>query len=126
MIEAHDPRDDSLFFQIGEVAERVGLSLRTIRYYEEIGLVVPSGRTEGGFRLYRVDDIKRLELVKVLKPTGMALEHLVELLAIDSMEAPSAVDLRRLNDLVAHTQAKIAKLRLKLDIATDALDALGP
>lgn len=38
--------------QIGEVAERIGLSLRTIRYYEEVGLVVPSVRSQGGFRLY--------------------------------------------------------------------------
>lgn len=66
--------------QIGEVADRVGLSLRTIRYYEEIGLVVPSGRTHGGFRLYTAADIDRLSLVKALKPVGMSLETMGELL----------------------------------------------
>lgn len=66
--------------QIGEVADRVGLSLRTIRYYEEVGLVVPSGRTHGGFRLYTTADIDRLSLVKALKPVGMSLETMGELL----------------------------------------------
>ncbi|HSO50923.1 MAG TPA: MerR family transcriptional regulator, partial [Acidimicrobiia bacterium] len=66
--------------QIGAVAERLDLSLRTIRYYEEIGLVSPSGRTEGGFRLYTESDIERLRLVKVLKPIGMSLEAMSELL----------------------------------------------
>ena len=53
--------------QIGEVAERVGLSLRSVRYYEEIGLVEPSDRTEGGFRLYSEEDVRRLLLVKRIK-----------------------------------------------------------
>lgn len=71
-------------FQIGEVAARVGLSLRTIRYYEEIGLVTPSGRTEGGFRLYTESDVERLHLVKALKPIGMSLETMGEFLeAVD-------------------------------------------
>ena len=65
--------------QIGAVAERLDLSLRTIRYYEEIGLVTPSGRTEGGFRLYTDADVERLRLVKALKPVGMSLDMLGEL-----------------------------------------------
>lgn len=79
-------------YQIGEVAESVGLSLRTIRYYEEIGLVSPSGRTEGGFRLYTESDVDRLRLVKALKPVGMSLETLGELLdAADNVAASSDV-----------------------------------
>jgi DNA-binding transcriptional MerR regulator len=54
--------------QIGEVAERTALSLRTIRYYEEVGLVPPSARTQGGFRLYTEADVERLLLVKRMKP----------------------------------------------------------
>ena len=49
--------------QIGQVAERTGLSLRTIRFYEENGLVVPTARSEGGFRLYSDDDVARLEVI---------------------------------------------------------------
>lgn len=61
---------------IGEVAERVGLSLRTVRYYEEQGLVVPEARTEGGFRLYTERQIDRLFLVKKMKPLGFSLDEM--------------------------------------------------
>lgn len=53
---------------IGEVAALTNLSLRTIRHYEEIGLVVPSGRSRGGFRLYVDSDVERLRLVRRMKP----------------------------------------------------------
>jgi DNA-binding transcriptional MerR regulator len=67
--------------QIGEVAERTDLSLRTIRYYEEVGLVVPSARSQGGFRLYTEPDIDRLNLIKKMKPLGFQLEEMRDLLA---------------------------------------------
>jgi len=68
--------------QIGEVADAVGLSLRTIRHYDELGLVPPSGRTTGGFRLYTDDDINRLRLLKHMKPLGFSLEEMRDLLAV--------------------------------------------
>jgi DNA-binding transcriptional MerR regulator len=67
--------------QIGEVAEAVGLSLRTIRYYEEAELVLPSGRSSGGFRLYTDADIDRLRLVKHMKPLDLTIEEMRDLLA---------------------------------------------
>ncbi|MGY1770025.1 MerR family transcriptional regulator [Blastococcus sp. SYSU D00813] len=68
--------------QIGQVAERTGLSLRTIRFYEESGLVVPTARSEGGFRLYSEDDVGRLEVVKRMKPLGFTLDEMRELLTL--------------------------------------------
>jgi MerR family transcriptional regulator, copper efflux regulator len=68
--------------QIGEAAAQTGLSLRTIRHYEEVGLVPPSGRTAGGFRLYTDDDIDRLHLVKDLKPLDFSLEEMREVLEL--------------------------------------------
>jgi DNA-binding transcriptional MerR regulator len=62
-------------YRIGEVTDRVGLSLRTVRYYEEVGLVAPSDRTAGGFRLYTEDDIERLIMAKELKPLGFSLDE---------------------------------------------------
>lgn len=68
--------------QIGEVAERTGLSLRTIRYYGEVGLVAPTSRTGGGFRLYTEEDVTRLELIKKLKPLEYSLEEMREVLDV--------------------------------------------
>lgn len=66
--------------QIGEVAERVGLSLRTVRYYEEMGLITPPTRTDGGFRLYTEAHVDRLMLIKCMKPLGFTVHELCELL----------------------------------------------
>lgn len=68
--------------RIGEVAARTGLSLRTIRYYEEVGLVEPSARSQGGFRLYTEPDVARLNLVKRMKPLGFQLDQMREVLRI--------------------------------------------
>ena len=73
---------------IGELAERTGLSLRTIRHYDEIGLLAPSGRSEGGFRLYTEDDYGRFMLIRRMKPLGYSLEQAGDLLrAIDAAAA---------------------------------------
>ncbi|WP_241191849.1 MerR family transcriptional regulator [Streptomyces sp. ADI97-07] len=73
--------------QIGEVAARTELSLRTIRHYEESGLVVPSARSRGGFRLYTEADVDRLMVVRRMKPLGFTLEEMRDLLeAIDCLD----------------------------------------
>lgn len=79
--------------KIGEVAERIGLSLRTIRFYEEEGLVVPDARSAGGFRLYTDDALTRLGLIKRMKPLGFSVEEMREILGhLDELgsEAPDA------------------------------------
>lgn len=65
---------------IGDVAERVGLSLRTVRYYEEQGLIEPAGRTVGGFRLYTDAQVDRLLLIKQMKPLGYTVQQMCDLL----------------------------------------------
>lgn len=72
--------DDAI--HIGEVAGRTGLSLRTVRYYESVGLMTPSGRTEGCFRLYTEPDVQRLLLIRSLKAADLSLERLEELLSL--------------------------------------------
>jgi DNA-binding transcriptional MerR regulator len=74
--------------QIGEVAEQIGLSLRTIRYYEEVGLVTPTSRTAGGFRLYSESDVARLRLIRRMKPLDLSLEEMKDVLAVlDGLDA---------------------------------------
>ncbi|MEU3527816.1 MerR family transcriptional regulator [Streptomyces sp. NPDC038707] len=66
--------------QIGEVAARTELSLRTIRHYEENGLVIPSARSQGGFRLYTETDVARLMVIRRMKPLGFTLDQMRDLL----------------------------------------------
>lgn len=116
-------------YQIGEVADAAGLSLRTIRYYEEIGLVIPSGRTEGGFRLYTDADVDRLKLVKALKPVGMSLETMSELLdAADRLESgecdrPDAES--RLETVLGVARERCDQLEERLSEARRALGKLA-
>ncbi|MET8336618.1 MerR family transcriptional regulator [Streptosporangium canum] len=70
---------------IGHVAERTGLSLRTIRHYEEVGLVPASARSQGGFRLYTGTDVARLMVIRRMKPLGFTLEQMRELLEITDL-----------------------------------------
>lgn len=107
--------------QIGEVADRTGLSLRTVRYYEEVGLVVPSTRTEGGFRLYTEDDVDRLALIKQLKPLDFTLDELRDLLEIRDALASSETDgaerealAVRLADYVMAAKQRCERLRDRL------------
>jgi MerR family transcriptional regulator, copper efflux regulator len=109
--------------QIGEVAERVSLSLRTIRYYEEVGLAPPSARTQGGFRLYTESDVERLLLIRRMKPLDVSLEEMRDLLGVlDGLSAGAGGDERRelLGRLGAHrrrVEQRIEKLRDTLQTA---------
>ncbi len=69
------------FLQIGEAAEQTGLTQRTLRYYEEKGLLRPPSRMDGGFRLYSQDDIERVESIKQLRDLlGFSLADIKEML----------------------------------------------
>lgn len=66
--------------QIGEIAQRTHLSLRTLRHYDEVGLLRPSGRSEGGFRLYTEEDLDKLLVIRRMKPLGFTLEEMVQVM----------------------------------------------
>lgn len=83
-------QDQDRMMHIGEVAERTGLSLRTIRHYDEVKLLPPSGRTEGGFRLYTEDDVERLVHIRRIAPLGFTLEETTDILRILHDEAGDA------------------------------------
>lgn len=108
--------------QIGEAAERVGLSIRTIRHYEEAGLIVPSARSEGGFRLYTEPDLDRLAVVKRMKPLGFTLDEMRDLLSVlDALDTATGATRAELLDRLAmfHTAAttRVTALRDQLAMA---------
>ncbi len=105
--------------QIGEVAERLELSLRTIRYYEEVGLAKPSERSPGGFRLYSDEDIERLALVRQMKPLGLSLKTMRELLNARERLALGADHeaLDRLASIAAQARKECRRAREQLEAA---------
>jgi DNA-binding transcriptional MerR regulator len=113
--------EPAALLQIGEVAERVGLSLRTVRYYEEQGLLAPQARSRGGFRLYSEDQVDRLALIKQMKPLGFSVQEMRELLdARDSLRAaatdsPSRTAARaKLSEYADAAAKRCAKLRKQI------------
>ena len=75
-----------LHLRIDAVAQRTGLTKRTIRYYEEIGLATPSGRSEGNYRLYTEADVLRLERIQRMKQSaGFSLSEILEMLDAESV-----------------------------------------
>lgn len=112
---------------IGAVAERTGLSLRTLRHWDEVGLVQPSGRSDGGFRLYTEDDVERILLVRRMKPLGFTLAEMGELLEVADRIAGGAADAAarsRLAELLTSAQQRRAELAGKLDMADEFIAKL--
>jgi len=114
--------------RIGEVTERTELSSRTLRHYDEIGLVTPSARTEGGFRLYTEADIARILLIRRMKPLGFTLDEMRELLdVVDALAAsPDDVDLRkRLDAIRDETAERRDKLSRQVAMADEFMEQLS-
>lgn len=108
--------------QIGEAADRVGLSLRTMRYWDEVGLAVPSARSAGGFRLYTEADLERLLLIKTFKPLELSLEQMRELLAtMDAVAAAPAGAQAEQGAATAELFERLAMFRAVTDSRIEAL-----
>jgi DNA-binding transcriptional MerR regulator len=113
------------YFRIEQVAARTGLTKRTLRYYEEIGLLPPPTRTEGGYRLYSATDISHLDLIKRLRDLlGFSLaeirdladaeEERLALRAANAQEANPAARLARLQRATELTQRQMGIVEEKL------------
>jgi DNA-binding transcriptional MerR regulator len=75
------PPDEELIYTIEQVATRTDLTKRTLRYYEEVGLLPPTGRTEGNYRRYSEADVQRLMRVKELRDLlGFSLSDIREII----------------------------------------------
>ncbi|AJF65749.1 MULTISPECIES: MerR family transcriptional regulator [Streptomyces] len=123
--------------QIGEVAARTELPLRTIRQYEDSGLVVPSAASPGGFPLYTDADVSRLMVVRRMKPLGFTLDETrelltaVDLLSADRPDTDTALEPDERAALVARVRRyetaaaeRVAELRAQLARAEEFADSL--
>ena len=99
-------------YRIGELAAKVGLTERTIRYYEERGLLESVKRLEGGQRVYTDDDVRRLKFIQKLKVLGLSLAEMQELENLYGRHHTNAKVLPRLIELLdAHLATVGDRLR---------------
>jgi len=132
---SHDAEGPLL--RIQEVADQVGLTARSIRYYEEVGLLEPAARSEGAYRLYDADDVARLQFIKGLRDdAGFSLAEIRQLLEDETARAANRARFResrspaerrevlldgiaRIDRQVATLRGKIARLESMIGTAND-------
>jgi MerR family transcriptional regulator, copper efflux regulator len=121
---------------IGEVATRTELSLRSLRHWEDVGLLRPSGRTDGGFRLYTEDDVEKILVIRRMKPLGFSLDAMravmddIEVLRGTDADDASAAEGRaaaraRLREVAVEAEDRRTALARQLDMADEFLELLG-
>ncbi len=100
-----------MVLRIGEVARKAGVSVKTLHYYEEWGLVQPAQRTEAGHRLYGENEVVRMTFIVRAKRLGLSLEEIAELLESwsENRRRKTREHLRRL------MQAKLEELRCEIE-----------
>jgi len=101
---------------IGTLAKNLEMSQRTIRYYEEIGLLNSIKRIEGGRRVYTDADLRRMKLIKRLKIMGLTLSEMQELEAIWTIEKSNTKLLKRLSELLENHLKRLDDRIADLDI----------
>jgi DNA-binding transcriptional MerR regulator len=99
-------------YRIGELAQRLGMTERTIRYYEEVGLLDSIKRVEGGRRVYTDDDVRRLKFIQKLKVLGLSLQEMHELERLYRRQGSNRDVLPRLIELL---DAHLATTQERLD-----------
>ena len=109
-------------YQIGEVADRTGVTQRTLRFYEEKGLLKPAERMEGGFRLYSEQDIEHIELIKRLQSLlNLSLAEIKEMVDAEELIAQMRATFRPDRDLPAR-KARVVQVREALTLQSEIVD----
>lgn len=106
---------------VGELAERTGLTVRTLHHYDEIGILSPAGRTAAGYRIYGTAEVERLHRIVSLRQLGFSLDEIAECLERPEYAFPRVLrlQLERLDRRVEEME----RLREKLQRLVDALEA---
>jgi DNA-binding transcriptional MerR regulator len=110
---------------VGELSRISGVTVRTLHHYDEIGLVVPSQRTNANYRLYSDDDVLRLQQVLVFRELGMPLDEIAGVLD-DATHANRAELLRRHRGALVEKRGKLDAMLAAVDHAIDVLEKGTP
>ena len=101
------------YWKVGELAKLTGLTVRTLRFYDQIGLFSPSGQTESGHRLYNELDLSRLHQIVSLKELGLSLEEIRSVLLGGQVSALEIVNLQidQIHEQIKQQQKLLEQLR---------------
>ncbi len=110
---------------VGELSRISGVTVRTLHHYDEIGLVVPSQRTNANYRLYSDEDVLRLQQVLVFRELGMPLDEIAGVLD-DATNANRAELLRRHREALVEKRGKLDAMLVAVDHAIDVLEKGTP
>lgn len=113
-----DARAVSGELTVGAVAELVGVSVRTLRHWDEIGLVRPSGRTWSGYRVYAAAEIARIHRVLVYREVGVPLAQIAALM--DDPEVDVTAHLRRQRALLGDRITRLTEMVSAVDAMLEA------
>jgi DNA-binding transcriptional MerR regulator len=97
---------------IGDLARRAGVSVRAIRYYEELGLIQPEAHSAGGFRLYGEEGYKRLQVINFLKEVGLTLDEIRQILLAKKIRGADRQTVQFLTSILGE---KLAAIELKME-----------
>lgn len=114
----------SVALKVGDLAKQTGVSVRTLHYYDEIGLLSPSHRTEAGYRLYGQEDLIRLQQIVSLRQIGFSLQEIRECLEQHSFSFDRVIQLHtaRLREQIELSQ----KLLNRLEAIAQATSSMQP
>ncbi|GAX38498.1 heavy metal-responsive transcriptional regulator [Nodularia sp. NIES-3585] len=102
---------DKKLYLIGQVKNLSGIPIRTIRYYESLGLVESSGRTEGGFRQFSIAVLTRLAFIKRAQSLGLSLEEIRDILQVYDQGQPPCDEIKeKLKDKLSQIDSQISQL----------------
>lgn len=108
------------YYRAKEFAEKAGVTVRTLHFYDRLGLLSPSARTGSGYRLYGEADLERLEQILALRFVRFRLDHIKKLLSGPTQ--PLIVALRMQREIVAHEQRRLETALQAIDRAHDVLE----
>ncbi|NOT31072.1 MAG: MerR family transcriptional regulator [Planctomycetes bacterium] len=120
--DAAPGRNGHALIKIGDFAKLAGTNLRTLRYYEEIGLLHPALRSAGGFRYYRAEDLERLAMVASLQHLGLELARIGELMDTRADGRPRVEFQARVRRALQEQAALIDSRMRELDVRRKGLD----
>lgn len=108
-----------MLIQVGELAKRAGLTVRTLHHYEQTGLLTPSARSEAGYRLYNLSAVQRLHMIKALAQAGLTLATIKDYLDRQTLSLPELLT-QQIDTLNAQLR-DVGRLRDRLLVLREAL-----